>query len=244
MAFAIPPEGAIFLGPWEDVDVYCREDSSVQNFFFDNDFSLEVQRFCCRILSSFWEIFPQKSAPLSLKLPQCFTCPSTEELTFFTGSFLPWHKGHSHCILSSKAKGLIITPDNNPWKKGHHQKRPFDILRNIPKDILKGRHLYVGFLSQGLPHPTAHWVCKIKKRKIALVLGDDSFMQITQWQNAELLIKALSRIIVIPRLASEEQISRQQKAVSSINKHLLIERTERNPYESLASSNLRRKQGE
>ncbi len=236
MAFAPPLEDSVFLGPWEEFNIYYRENSSLQNFFFDNDFSLEDQRFCCRILSSFWEIFRQRSNSLQLKLPYCFTCPSHEELTFFTGTFYTWHKGHSQCVLSSKSENLIISPDNNPWKKGHHKKRPFDILKKIPKDILKGRHLYVGNLSQGLSSPTAHWVCQIKQHKIALVLGEDSFMQITQWQNAEDLIKALHRVIVIPRLASEAEFVRQQKALLSINKHLLIERRKHHLYESLSSS--------
>ena len=238
ISFASPSRDSILLGKWNNIDVYGQQKNSLQTSFFHNEFSLDYQKICCQIIASFWDIFPQEQGHLSLELPHYLSCPRDKELIFFLGSFRPWHKGHSHCVLASNVDNLIITPDHNPWKKYQQSVHPFNILKIIPTDILKKCHLYTGFLGQGIAQPTFVWMQKIKCRKLALVLGDDTFMQITRWYNAEKLIKLICRIIVIPRLETQERVERQKKRLLTLNTKLIIERRDQHPYESLASSSL------
>ena len=165
----------IFIGTFEGRRIFCESRRPTKNFF-DNDFPLELQRWCLRLTASFWGIFspallgkvnlPDFLSPFSL--PQ-------EEIIFFTGTFAPWHEGHTLCIRSADVSPLVTAPDNNPWKEG--QEAPFDRLKTIPLDLFgDGRFLYLGFLGLKGPNPTALWIPKVKAPKVSLVMGDDCFM--------------------------------------------------------------------
>ena len=220
--------------------VHYRYEPSLEKHFFENGFSLAHQRLCCRIISSFWPLFDpalfEKALPPFLSPPESLG----GEVVFFGGTFNPWHEGHSHCVEAADVAPLIVAPDNNPLKPGGGPP-PFDLLSSIPEGLFDNPHrkLYLGFLGDDKPNPTAGWVSKLRRTKVSLLVGDDSFMGMDTWRDAEVLLTHLHRLIVVPRLVEDEDFEEQRLKLLGINGHLVIERRTHHPFEAVASADRR-----
>ncbi len=140
-----------------------------------------------------------------------FTVKSNEiinEITFFGGSFNPWHEGHQACIkllknYLNKKHQLIVLPDINPWK--NNELIPlldrWEIYQNL---LIKTNELiYPSFLFLDQKNPTYKWVTKLKSNqptlKINLLMGFDSFSNLDKWYESEKLLKILNHIFVASR---------------------------------------------
>lgn len=177
----------------------------------------------------------------------------TTNVFFFPGSFNPWHQGHEECLKQFythyKNQKIILIHDKNPFKFSANQstsKNNKDTLKNV---ILKYQQdieikLFEDF--QLLKsNPTINWVRYLKENcphnlNIGLVMGADSFVQITQWTESNHLIQLLSSLIVIPRALQIKNLYAQKESLNNINNNLQIDILERHPYEHISSTNIRK----
>ena len=79
----------------------------------------------CEALGYFWGDFfgieggkelQNIDLPSFLEKGRALTSGSTDRITFFGGSFNPWHKGHGACLELCPEKNIIVIPDTNPFK--------------------------------------------------------------------------------------------------------------------------------
>jgi len=207
----------------------------------------------CEKLSHYHPLF--KSEELSLLdndevVPSIFggeTFKNLEEVLFFPGSFSPWHKGHSTCLKNAPDMPTVVIPDHNPWKE-IRDTSPWQEVQAIWRDVLSMEKkspvsLYLGFLSQQKKNPTVTWLPQVPVEKKWLLMGEDSFLNIHQWQNIEVLLNSLSGLVVCPRGQKQEEISRQREFIQRrLSGHSLdIKFLPPHPYEHLSSSTLRKR---
>ena len=196
---------------------------------------------CCQILASLWNLFHPPA--FSINLPTFLSPPPPgNPPIFFTGSFNPWHEGHSRCVELTRIKNLIIAPDNNPWKENQPgTSSPFKTLQGIPKNLFHDNlcSLFTGFLGKQGPNPTVSWIIRLKTPKPGLIMGDDNFMNLEDWSKSKLFLKSISKLIVIPRLANDEDFKKQKAKLMKINPSLVIERREHHDCEHIASTKLK-----
>ena len=229
---ALAPEGqGDFLGFFEDYRVCGREEKSPGKAFFRRRAKVVHQRLFCRLLASLQGLFDPP--PFSFPLPSPWVLPSGPKLSFFAGSFNPWHSGHGRCVSLAGLPNLIVAPDQSPWKGDTPS--PFSLLGGIP--LASDLCLFPGFLGRDESNPTAQWVCALRARGlgITLVLGEDCFGSIHRWQEAEALLEALEGLVVIPRLKTMEDFEKQRDKILGSNGHLAIERRSHHDTEGLSS---------
>ena len=73
----------------------------------------------CHSLGSFWGAFgdsPEQNVLLPQKMAKNLQGPLSR-VTFFGGSFNPWHRGHRECLNLCAEDEIMVVPDCNPWKK-------------------------------------------------------------------------------------------------------------------------------
>ena len=170
-----------------------------------------------------------------------------EGVVFFGGSFNPWHEGHTECVklfLKDHAdKLLIIVPDTSPWKKevtndGHFcHYQSLKCLRDKLKDYPVV--VYPGFYGQETPNPTAKWFLKVSARKKGLLVGDDQFAVLKNWENASALIAAMDFVFVVPRNLTDNERGLVKNELLSINKKIEIILLSDHEYKHVSSTKLR-----
>lgn len=171
-----------------------------------------------------------------------------EEVVFFGGSFNPWHSGHTSCVqLAPKDIPLVVMPDNNPFKVENRGRRFTSVqdIRAEVKTYRKDAYFYLDFLLNTEPTPTWEWVQTVKSHfptlKISILLGNDSFIGITGWNDHALLLNSLEGIYIVSRQddlkRNEEQIQLIQSIAPEIKLHFLGN----HPFEHLSSTEIRKK---
>lgn len=207
----------------------------------DGDLAFIVCDFFGRLSEIFFKT-PHEN--VSKALPQ-FMRPENDEYVLYPGSFRPWHLGHRECVEQAAANGLnvVICPDRNPWKEGVGvDENPLSLFVSIIDRVkdLKGVSVYSGFLASDKPNPTISWIDKVRTASSKkLLMGDDTFLSIHKWKDADKLISVLSEIVVVPRLASSEQRLRQINKLKEMNSSIEVHVLEKHPYEHLSSTMLR-----
>ncbi len=171
-----------------------------------------------------------------------------KELTFFGGSFNPWHNGHLACThLMEKYLGpdhkLIIAPDINPWKNNQSidLKKRWDLFSNVLKS--SNYLVYPDFLFQDQKNPTYNWIKPLSQHredlKLSLLIGFDSFCSLEKWYESDALLKLLNGIYIASRNDNRMLRELKQAKYQAINPHLTMSFLGHHKYENLSSTQLR-----
>jgi nicotinate-nucleotide adenylyltransferase len=163
-------------------------------------------------------------------------------VTFFGGSFNPFHRGHRACLDLCPEKNILMVPDCNPFKTG------IDSTSNVYKEFLAlalelkdtPYSLYPGFLGQNLPNPTASWLPFVKIKEKNFLIGDDSYMSLLTWKNPEAILKALTKMYVVPRKYGKDDYLKQEREVLKLNPSLEVHYLADHPYKNISSTDLRK----
>lgn len=168
------------------------------------------------------------------------------EVLFYPGTFDPWHEGHQACVdLAPAHLPLVVCPDRNPHKplrspteavEGYLRVRAQ--LKATPQTLL-----YPGFLMHDGANPTESWVHRLKARRrdlrVSLLVGHDSFANLSRWTRATQLVRSLHRLYVVPR--GEDAESRAEAlAWVRAQDGCPVEFLAHHPHERLSSTDLRK----
>ena len=194
----------------------------------------------CEALAKFWPILPLSNRDLSSQYALHPELAVSQQLTFYGGTFDPFHQGHLSCIRLAPASAhpLIVVPDYNPQKQRRRRRSYWQLYRQLQQAIQgrEGVYLYPGFCGIPHPNPTITWLRQVGAGK-GLLLGDDSFGNLLEWQDGERLVGLLERIYVVPRSPwSERRFDAQVEKLRTYNPHLGVECLSRHRYEELSSS--------
>jgi nicotinate-nucleotide adenylyltransferase len=167
-------------------------------------------------------------------------CLGLKEVTFYGGSFNPWHEGHQACLDAfPKDQKLIIVPDYNPEKDLPNHAINFyeDLLKKTYKPA---NEVYGGFLSEKKKNPTYYWVKELKDIKVNLLMGADSFLNVKKWIEGEKLINLLNKIYVVPRLIDDKILRDEEMILKSINPKIEIIFLKHHDFEHISSTEIRK----
>lgn len=170
-----------------------------------------------------------------------------EEWVFFGGSFFPWHSGHQACLqLLPEDKTCFVLPDRNPWKEMRAIDPVLTTIELAGKIKFKSNQFLVPtFLLDHKKNPTVDWIDRLKKKypekKLSLLMGFDSFLNLETWIRAEELLPMIHTVYVASRLENESQ---QKSAAEEIQKKypsLQVVFLGHHQHENISSTNLRKK---
>lgn len=184
-----------------------------------------------------------------------FSPVSKDLVVFYPGSFSPWHKGHRECLrLLSKSisneegksvASIVVVPDYNPWKNVRDTDLKEEVLSvwnsldELQKDFNLSYHLYLGFLFVKKKNPTWEWMKNLEQKRKWILMGEDSFLALDQWFEAEKLLNFLEGIYVVPREAPPIKVSEQLQKIESISKDIEVVFLDHHKYENFSSTYLR-----
>ena len=168
-------------------------------------------------------------------------CLGLKEVTFFGGSFNPWHQGHQACLDAfPKDSKLIIVPDYNPEKDiPNHANNYYEEL--LKKTNKPSTEVYGGFLKEQKKNPTYFWVKELKDIKVNLLMGADSFLSLKKWVEGEKLLKLLNKIYVVPRLIEENKLREEERILKAINPQIEIVFLNHHQFEHISSTEIRKR---
>ncbi|MCB1049592.1 MAG: NUDIX domain-containing protein [Acidobacteria bacterium] len=173
----------------------------------------EIQRFAfdhgaivCEGLSKFWGFMPGHEPRLSEIQAFGQPSPTLQSPIFFGGTFNPWHAGHEACIQAWPDPELILVPDQNPNKPLTDLECAFAAYRHFQKIIAQRGCVYPGFLGRETPNPTAHWLPYVLSPSRRFLLGADSFVQLSQWFEADSWVDDIAEWGVVPRNVSSSEL--------------------------------------
>lgn len=148
-----------------------------------------------------------------------------------------------------RERSLLVIPDRNPWKEEGSLREKEELgsilvenLELLAKEEKKDILYYDGFLRQKKSNPTINWIDKIyssDKRK-ELLMGDDSFLSLRKWKQADELIKKIDSLVVVARVSNKKERQFEKEMILKINPHLVVEFIEENPFKDLSSTLLRK----
>jgi nicotinic acid mononucleotide adenylyltransferase len=178
--------------------------------------------------------------------PQLVVGSDTSEWVFYGGSFNPWHEGHQACLsLLSQELTCFVLPDRNPHKEIHLSEAVPTIIELSYKARF-GPHQFLvpTFLTLENANPTVDWIERLfsqhPQKKLSLLIGFDSFRNLTTWTRANTLILLLTRIYVAPRMEKDSERELIASELTKINSNLEIIFLDRHPFEKISSTDLRR----
>lgn len=196
----------------------------------------------CGFLGNFWKF--AGGAYSHIKLPEFLDSAGLQSemkyLTFYGGSFNPWHLGHRECVEQGQGKNLLVYPDLNPHKSSEQKKNPWSVVKDLVEKLQGLKYsLFPGFLEGGESNPTVNWVEKIEVGQIDFLMGDDQFLNLSKWTRYQDLLKKISKILVVPRELNPEQLQIKREEFIKEFPSLEIEILKAHPYQHLSSTNLR-----
>lgn len=163
-----------------------------------------------------------------------------DSVTFFGGTFFPFHLGHMSCLDLCPEKNIVIVPDCNPQKGPTDKQNPYDDFMQLCLTLKDSPYsIYPGFFGRNKPNPTSNWLPKVSIPEKNFLMGDDSFMAIMSWIEPEKFLNALSKLYVVPRVFDREVYAAQTEAVQAVNPRLQVIILPDHPYKNLSSSKLR-----
>lgn len=137
--------------------------------------------------------------------------PVSRKLTFYPGTFNPWHEGHLNCLKLCPEENVVVVPDYSPWKSAGVAKTPWERVRELALTLRKcsrpGLSLYPGFTILEAPHATADWLSQLEDHELNLIIGMDNFIALERWNRVRDLLALLNKLYVVPR--SFDQMSDQ-----------------------------------
>ncbi|MDO9181982.1 MAG: hypothetical protein Q7U04_06220 [Bacteriovorax sp.] len=177
------------------------------------------------------------------ELPQIFLKhPIADSVTFFGGSFNPFHAGHRACLDLCPEKNILIVPDCNPFKDNTQKPElVYDNFLSLALELKDTNYsLYPGFLARNQANPTSLWLPKVQMNEKNFLMGDDSYMSLLTWKNPDAIIKALTKLYVVPRIFSKADYLKQEIEIKKINPNLEIHYLADHPYKNISSTDLRK----
>ncbi len=172
----------------------------------------------CRQYQSLFrsQVSPKSAGFLDLEL---LKMPQVPSVVLFPGSFSPWHKGHEACLLNlPQGKSVIVLPDFNPWKEVREVglwAEVQEIWQGLQKVQSKRRdlniYLYLGFLAGESSNPTIQWLPQVYAEERWLLMGEDTFLSLHKWKNANEVLGALSGLYVCPRAVDTDRVLKQRE---------------------------------
>lgn len=199
----------------------------------------------CRALGYFWEFMPDSKNGLTIStVPERFGLKNQdrEKITFFGGSFFPWHEGHRECIDQALEydRNVIVVPDRNPWKEQGRKscywaayKQICDELNDTPFSV------FPGFWGQLDSNPTVSWLPKVELSQKSLLMGDDTFFGLHLWKDVESLLVVLDSVYVVPRQGKSKHREVQKELLKNFNPNLKFYFLDKHPYEKISSTQIR-----
>lgn len=169
-----------------------------------------------------------------------------DEWVFFGGSFYPWHSGHQACLnLLPEDKTCFVLPDRNPWKEVRDVDPVLSTIELAGKIKFKAHQFLVPtFLLDDRKNPTVEWIEGLHKaypkKKLSLLMGFDSFLNLPEWTRAEELLPLLHTIYVASRLETEDDQKQALEKVKKLHPSLNITYLGRHPHEGASSTKLRK----
>jgi nicotinate-nucleotide adenylyltransferase len=176
------------------------------------------------------------------ELPKLFLKhPIKDSVTFFGGSFNPFHAGHRACLDLCPEKNILIVPDRNPFKPVSEQVDIYDEFVALAESLKDTPYsLYPGFLGKLTPNPTSSWLPFVKIKEKNFLMGDDSFMSLQTWNDPEIFIRALTKLYVVPRQFTRSDYLNQETEIKKINPSLDVHYLADHPYKNISSTSLRK----
>jgi nicotinate-nucleotide adenylyltransferase len=167
--------------------------------------------------------------------------PIADSVTFFGGSFNPFHQGHRACLDLCPEKNILIVPDRNPFKPLTVNENTYDEFVVLAESLKDTRYsIYPGFLALNNPNPTSSWLPKVRISEKNFLMGDDSFMSLLKWKHPEMVIAALTKLYVVPRQFTKDDYLIQEIEILKINPSLEIHYLADHPYKNISSTSLRK----
>lgn len=198
----------------------------------------------CIELGNYFEFMPasDQSHHQSQLGPLFLKSPIVDSVTFFGGSFNPFHQGHRACLDLCPEKNILIVPDRNPFKED--SVRPdnvYDQFLSLAEELKETPYsLYPGFLGLDRPNPTSSWLPFVKIKEKNFLMGDDSYMSLLKWIDPKAFLLALTKLYVVPRNYKREDYLRQEKEILAINPNLIIHYLADHPYKNISSTEIRK----
>ena len=162
-----------------------------------------------------------------------------DSVTFFGGSFHPFHQGHRACLDLCPEKNIIVVPDRNPQKE-MREFFPYDEYLKLRETLKDTRYfIYPAFWGSHDKNPTYSWLPFVKIPEKNLLMGDDSFMNFLSWQQPEKILAAITKLYVVPRNYSKEECNSQKIKLNEINSKVQIIFLGDHEFKDLSSTKLR-----
>lgn len=197
----------------------------------------------CREIANCFEFMPDSDGTHSQKelSPLFLKHPIVDSVTFFGGSFNPFHQGHRACLDLCPEKNILIVPDRNPFKTSSENENVYDEFVKLA-ELLKDTpySLYPGFLGSLKANPTSSWLPDVAINEKNFLMGDDSYMDLLKWNNPEVLIKALTKLYVVPRKFTKVDYLKIEKELLKMNPKLEVHYLDEHPYMNISSTELRK----
>lgn len=204
---------------------------------------MSEQQLKCLELGNFFEFMPgsdQTQNQLELD-PLFLKHPIKDSVTFFGGSFNPFHEGHRACLDLCPEKNILIVPDRNPFKSQSESSPVFDDFQKLAESLKETTYsLYPGFLGLNEINPTSSWLPNVRISEKNFLMGDDSFMSLLSWKNPDILLNAITKLYVVPRSFKREDYLQQEIELKKINPNLDIHYLADHPYKNISSTSLRK----
>ena len=127
------------------------------------------------------------------------------EITFYGGSFNPWHAGHTSCLeLAPSNIPIIVIPDHNPFKEliGHQNKSLcLETIQNTTSKLEKQIFIFDEFYKLDQKNPTNEWLGKIHKdfpsKNFNLLLGFDTYITLHKWIEVKKVLNSIKSLFVV-----------------------------------------------
>lgn len=205
--------------------------------------SLEIEKSLLDIIGKLFSFMPSSVVNAEQYIPTEFwpkDSKLSDSITFFGGSFNPWHEGHGECLRQcSELEDLIVViPDYSPWKDNIN-KGPLKTLLELSMCVQNKFPIYPGFWAKEDRNPTISWLGQVKLSTINWLMGDDTFFHFLKWTSVEEVASKLSKIYVVPRDHNSDELKAVEKDILDLSPELEVTFLKNHLYQDLSSTKLR-----
>jgi nicotinate-nucleotide adenylyltransferase len=226
--------------------VEVDQNSDLVDFTNLNIPNIQIERAILELLGRLFPFMPNSIPRYTYLLPALFWPENVLEssrVTFFGGSFNPWHEGHGECLrqCSDKEELIVVVPDYSPWKENLNI-GPLTTLAKLSERTENKFPIYPGFWaidSSEKRNPTASWLSEVKATNLNWLMGDDTFFNFLKWDRVEEVVSRLERIYVVPRDHQVNELKEIEQKLLVVNNKLEVIYLESHPYQDLSSTKLR-----
>ena len=194
----------------------------------------------CEAIGKLWNLEDNSV----VELPD-FICKKNfnyESITFYGGSFNPWHEGHDECLKKCPSSNIVIVPDSSPWKKNTFNKCYFKEFMSLCFRLKETPYsIFPGFFGLEQSNPTSCWITGVTAQRISFLMGDDNFKSIFSWKEPRVFLNALSDIYILSRNYKTSELEDVAKEVTSFNSNLSIHYLGDHEFMEMSSTKLRDK---